>query len=531
MKSDRPRIFFIDDGRHAAYLYQFEPPVSREDVEFTVDQLANSGMDTLLISVCLEGGAATYDSRVAPLWGDNVKTWTHTVWYRAGRNLKQIIDDGHDPLQLVINRCRQHGLWFFPGSWVNFDGGDRETAGGLGRKTDFVYDHPEYQVGEEGDPRAEGVSPTRFSFLHEEVRHKRFELFEELLTRYESDGVDLDLADHVPMCRFDEVETIAPILTDWLRRLRRVADEAQREQSRRKRLLVRIPALPDAWETLGYDVPTWVSEGIVDGLICLPGLTNATVDTGLDLSAVKEIADGTDCLVLSGFGQSLARQTSHQATPEMVWAGAANAHAQGADGFGLVDACTFPDGWPWTQTQYDTWRRLGSADLLATSDKHYRVQSRGSRVPPAWLPGGDPPLPQVIEEGKPLEFQLLVADDLDRWDHAGRIESVYLKVRITAIEASLNDVEIRLNDLALPDQIRDLNDYTYRLTSSGPVNPYGFSYEFHLPPEMFPRQGENAVVVLLRKRDSRISLPFEVYDVDLQIRYRQHRHYRREPLA
>ena len=108
---------------------------------------------------------------------------------------------------------------------------------------------------------------------------------------------------------------------------------------------------------------------------------------------------------------------------------------------------------------------------------------------------------------------------------------MYLKVRITAIEASLNDVEIRLNDLALPDQIRDLNDYTYRLTSSGPVNPYGFSYEFHLPPEMFPRQGENAVVVLLRKRDSRISLPFEVYDVDLQIRYRQHRHYRREPLA
>ena len=39
------------------------------------------------------------------------------------------------------------------------------------------------------------------------------------------------------------------------------------------------------------------------------GLTNATVDTGVDLGAARQIAAGTDCLVLSGFGQSLARQT------------------------------------------------------------------------------------------------------------------------------------------------------------------------------------------------------------------------------
>jgi hypothetical protein len=455
--------------------------------------------------------------------------WTHSVWYRAARNLHQLIDDGHDPLQLAIDRCRARGLWLLPGSWVNFEGGDRETAGGLGRKTDFVYDHPEYEVGEEEDERAEGVNPRRFSFLHEEVRHQRFVLFEELLCRYETDGVDLDLADHVPLCRFDEVETLAPVLTDWLRRLRRVADEAQRAQGRRKRLLVRIPADPGAWLVLGYDVATWVQDGIVDGLVCLSGLMHGSADTGVDLTTAIDLAAGTDCLVLSGFSQTVARAGQVQAPPQMVWAAAANAHAQGADGFGLADACTFPDGWPWTATQYDTWRLLESPDLLATTDKQYRVRSTGTRPAPAWLPGGAPPLPAALEEGTPIHLDLRVADDLVRWERAGRVESVRLRVRISAIEASLNEVQVRLNNLVLPDELLQLNDINYRLTSSGAVGPYGYVYEFELPPERFPKPGVNPVSILLRRRDPRISLPFEVYDVDCKVRYRRHRNFRRDP--
>ena len=531
MRSDRPRVFLIDDGRHASYLYQFEPPVTPQDVAFSVDQLANSGVDTLLLSVALEGGAATYDSLVAPKWGDNVDMWTHSVWYRAARNLRQMIADGHDPLQLVIDRCREHGLWFFAGSWVNFEGGDRETAGGLGRKTDFVYDHPQYHVGEEDDPRAAGENPCRFSFLHEAVRERRFVLFEELLTRYETDGLDLDLADHVPLSRFDEVDALAPVLTDWLRRLRRTADEAQKTQGRQKRLLVRIPADPAAWAILGYDVATWVGEGIVDGLICLPGLMHASVDTGVDLTAAVNITAGTDCLVMSGFAQTMARQTAQQATPPMVWAAAANAHTQGADAFGLADACTFPDGWPWPAVQYDTWRLLGSPDLLATADKHYRVQSRGTRPPPTWLPGGDPPLPQALEVGCSLVLELRIADDLARWQQDGRVASVRLAVRITAIEASLNAVEISLNDRVLSEELLALNDLNYRLTANGSVNPYGFVYEFDLPPEFYPGQGINTVSILLQQRDPNISLAFEVYDVDCHIRYRRHRNFRRAPLT
>ena len=111
---DEPRVFTFDDGRHAASLYQFEPPLEPSDFTLNVDQLADSGVDTLIYFAVLEGGVVMYDSHVAQKWGDNVVKWTHTVWYRAGRNIQQLVADGHDPLKLLCDRCTKKGSGSFP---------------------------------------------------------------------------------------------------------------------------------------------------------------------------------------------------------------------------------------------------------------------------------------------------------------------------------------------------------------------------------------------------------------------------------
>ena len=95
----------------------------------------------------------------------------------------------------------KRGSGSFPSNPVTLSGGDRATDGGLGRKSDFVYEHPEFQVGEEDDPRASDASTTRFSFLHPEVREERFQVSEELLARYETDGIELNMTDFVPFCQ------------------------------------------------------------------------------------------------------------------------------------------------------------------------------------------------------------------------------------------------------------------------------------------------------------------------------------------
>ena len=61
--SIEPHVFFYDDGRHASGLYQFEPPLVPDDLNLAVNQLVDSGVNTLFYSAGLEGGAVQYDSR------------------------------------------------------------------------------------------------------------------------------------------------------------------------------------------------------------------------------------------------------------------------------------------------------------------------------------------------------------------------------------------------------------------------------------------------------------------------------------
>lgn len=525
-----PRVFTTDDGRHAASLYQMQPPLEPGDFVFNIDQLAGSGFDTLFYGASLEGGVVMYDSQVAPIWGDNVTQWTHPVWYRASRNIKQLISDGHDPLKLLVDRAHEKGIWFFCSNWVNFQGSRREQSAGLGRTTDWVYEHPQFEVGVEDDPRAAELDDKRFNFLHEEVRHKRFVIYEEYLSRYETDGVDLDLCSFSPFCRFDESDKLAPLMTAWIADLRGVADKAEQAQGRRKRIYARIPSHRQAWRALGYDVETWVEQKLVDGLIVLAGGPEAGVDHSHDVSEAVKLTRGSDCRVLSGMSVLLTGQLEQYAMSQTMYAGASNAYAQGADGFGFCDAHWGPQGWPWGEAEYGVARLLGQADLLATADKHYHARATG-RTKTDWTPGVAQRLPRQLVEGETIPVELYISDDLAHWDQQGRIESVRLSVRVSSIEASLNELRVELNGQQLGDDLLDLNDLGYRLYSKGAIGPYGYIYEFDLPATYHPKQGLNKIEVTLDKRDKHIRSPFELYAVDCEIKYRLHRNFRREPLA
>ena len=282
---------------------------------------------------------------------------------------------------------------------------------------------------------------------------------------------------------------------------------------------------------MGYDVPTWVRENLVDGLICLSGQMEGAMAQDLELEAAVALTRGTPCRVLVGCSNLLGRQRHHYAPAPMFWAAAANAYAQGADGFGLANAHWGPQGWPWINDEYHTLRLLGHPDLLETADKIYRARAESSvRKSSDWFPGEGLDLPRTLVEGEPVQVPLRISDDLAHWHSQGRIESVCLRIRITAIEPALNPVEVKLNGKVLPDSLRELNDLGYRLISTGSIGPYGSVYEYPLPPEYFPAPGRSVVEITLLQHDPHITLDFDVWDVDCVIRYRLHRHFRREPI-
>lgn len=525
--TQEPRIFMFDDGRHKASLYQMEPPLNADDITYNVDQLVVSGVDTLVYAAGLEGGVVLYDSKVAPKWGYNVNRWTHTVWYRAARNIEHIIDTGLDPLKLLCDRSHEKGIWFIAANWVNFPGGNRKTDGGLGRMSDFVYDHPEFQVGSENDNRSDskyvwGSIPNRFSFLHEEVRVKRFEVFDEMLSNYDTDGILLNLIDYAPFCKFSEVNKLSSILTEWILELRKVALKAEQKQGRRKRIYVHIPSHPKTWKEVGYDVPAWVSKNLVDGLVCQSGLHHGPIDQNVSLSDAVDLVKGTDCRVLVALrGGETAPQ---------IWGAAANAYTQGADGVGFGGSSWSMSGWPWTGPEYKTLRLLGHPDMLSNADKHYMVhQDIDERhMGSDWASGLAKSLPQKLVENEPVDTQLRISDELLKWHTQGKIESVLLQVHITNIEASLNDVTVQLNGRYLPDSILELTDVTYRQLRKGNTGPYGYKYEYRLDSNYFPNTGHNTITVTLVKRDKNIKLDFCLYDVSCKIRYRLHSNFERE---
>ena len=537
--SHEPRVFLYDDGRHTSPLYQFAPPLEPEDFVFTVDQIVGSGVDTLIYSAGLEGGVVQYDSRLAQKWGDNVDVWTHSIFYRASRNLQQLIRDGFDPLELICQRCHQTGIWFIATLPVCITGADRKHHG-LGRTSDFAY-RTELQVGEDDDPRAKSIGrffkEKRLNFIHPEVRQERFRLFEELLTQYESDGVELDFSidnEFGPICRFNELEKLAPILTEWIRDLREVARRAEQEQGRRKRIYVRIPAAsPKVWRSLGFEVQRWIDEDLVDGLICLTTnriSANPMLDQDLDLTAATEATAGSDCRVLAGFEGHLGSAQEEMATASMVWAAAANAYRRGADAFGICMGMWAPDGWPWVGDEYTTLRVLAHPDLLSTANKTYRALSSSGRSPVGLFPPTETLLPRPIAEGETLQVRLPIADKLNRRHKEGTVEMVRLRVHLTNLETGLDKVRVELNGEVLPESILTHGDLHFRVVNNGIAGPYGYLFDYHLSPDFYPLQGDNFVKVTLVKRDPKLNQTVNLHDVSCTIRYRVHRHFQRVPV-
>jgi len=515
-----------DDGRHSGGIDPFEPPLDRSEITRSVDQLIGSGVDTLLFSAGVEGGMVIYDSRVAQKLGDNVDTWTHPVHYRDARHIRQMIADGHDRLKLLCDRCHDKGFWFFPG--LPLDIGSFISPRGHGRTSDFVLHNPQFQVGNDDDPHARNLPATRFSFLYPEVRRERFLIFEELLSRYEVDGVEVQ-AEFPPLCKLKQVQELTPIFTQWLRDLRSAAQRAAQAQGRRKQIFVSLPADAKSWKSIGYNVAVWVSEKLIDGLICTSNFAE-THDQDLDLTAAVKLTRNTSCRVFAAAHSRIGGQLDQKATQAMVWAAAANAYHLGADGFGLDDPHWF--SWPWTHEEYDTLRLLGQPGMLAGANKHYRIVSarKGNSVPGRTVDTSSP-LPRLLAEGKPVSVALRIADDLAGWSALGRIRSVRLCIRLTNLDASMNEVKVELNDRRLPSTILHLNDLTYRVIKGSAVIPFGYIFDYELTPDYYPRQGYNTVRVTLVRKDPSIEVLFEVYEVDCLIDYRLHRNFEPEPLA
>ena len=119
----KPRIMFYHDGRHPL-IYMYEPPIQKEEFAAAVDELVGTPIEAILF--CLgDGRTVLHDTKVGELWGHNVKKWPHAVFLRAHRNAKMLIEEGHDPLQLICDRAHAKGKLLYATLLVQQGTGER----------------------------------------------------------------------------------------------------------------------------------------------------------------------------------------------------------------------------------------------------------------------------------------------------------------------------------------------------------------------------------------------------------------------
>lgn len=485
------RIIFNDDS------YE----LSRDDagtpegfLKRRLQPLAGTQVDTISWSIL--GGwadAPVYDSKIQPIYGD-AHGGPPAYWSKVTANVKRLIQSGRGPLQIVIDFARAQGMEILASVRMN-DVHDSFIEGGL---TTWKKEHPEFLVDPSGMPTSLELYITSQDFSHPEVRQRKFEIIEEVASRYEVDGFELDFIRHPVFfsptmqgkpVSADQVE----VMTAFMRRIRKLTDG---QAERRGRPLLLAARVPDSFQralNIGLDLKGWLQEDLVDILIAGGGYAPFS----LPLAEFTATAHPHGVLVYPCINQGAANSVSRGSFLEGVRAMASNWFRTGADGIYLWNLGT-PFEYKTGQDLIETRRRsyaclsdIGERRTLTAKNKLFCVDNHAGGVFDYYAHiSSPPPLPVsrdgTIKYGVVGRMPLVVGDDLASAKENGSLDTMRLVLDVRG--AALPEAVVcRVNG-------KDLADGQSTVIDAG-KGEYRVSFPVDAPPL---RQGMNTVVVALK---------------------------------
>lgn len=385
------------------------------------------------------GNNACYDSGVLELNGARIG--------KVEPLLLRMIEEGNDPPAIVVKAAKQRGADVFYSFRLN-DCHDSIRDGEAHPQLipTFKVEHPEWLIGK-GHPYGGCM---QLNFAVPEVRDLKFAVVEEAARKYDFDGFEIDFQRSAPFFIPGTEPGNAPILTGFLRRVRRHLEVRGEERGRPFTLAVRVPESMEACRLEGFDVPCWTGEGLIDLLV----LGSGAID--IEVERFKRLAEGTGIRVYpclygwpSGYGPF---------TSETCRGLAANFWHQGADGI-------YTFNWnahTWTQRpggkdqrrfahQVELLREIDDPGRLRGKDKEFsaeRLERRSFAYPHNLLHAA---LPLRLAAGESAEVPVLVGEELDSPPLPQRIE-----LRVELAEASApGGLELAVNGRSAGPQLRE----------------------------------------------------------------------------
>ena len=283
------------------------------------------------------------------------------------RNAKTLIETcGRDCLEIMVETGHQHGLEVFFSNRMN-DIHD-SYPGQFGKTRRIRRDKPHWCLSTKEEGIKHGYPDVRsmwsaWNFEVPEVRRLMVEAMREVCQSYDVDGIELDfLRNSMYFPESMQFKAVGQkninLMTEMVRDIRKVTEQEGLKRGRPILLAVRIPEDEKLSLSVGLDVRTWLTEGLVDVLV--PGQwLEFTVPT-------REIIDLGHSYGVPVYGQNHAwwKGTDYGFTLDpTVWrADALKMFAEGADGIYMFNVF---------DPTLRLWWELGDPNTLRTVDRTY----------------------------------------------------------------------------------------------------------------------------------------------------------------
>ena len=483
----RQRTIYFNDARHF-YLFVFEPPMRMEDLWRPVDEVAGTGVDTLVYGVARADGLF-YPSRAGKSFRSDVDEIDNAIYWKVRHNILSLEERGVDILQALADRAHERGMEFF----VSFRMGTYEGVGS-----------PEADPAEGGRGLADAGA-----------RENQLRVSEEIVTQYDLEGLELDFGASPggmpPVLLDEDVAEYAPVLTEHVRRIAEMTRDAGMEVG------VRVPCIEKVCDTQGFEVRTWLKDGLIDYVTPMM-YANLRLDSQMLMEWVIKAAHKVDVPVY-GMLQPFVEvgypghQYDEHYTPEMMRAAVSNYLAKGTDGV----YAWFLD-WPLGATERNMLTEMANPDLMIEADKQYRLSRR---TEPAAGLGYDTTLPLEIPEvepGRRYPIPVYIADDIE--GKADRIKSVTLRMRV-GNTVTADEISVWLNGESLEGESisRDTGAYVRIPVSPHRIEHYSAQWIEIALSSVRPRRGENVVEVSLEGRPTGLVGGITIDDLEIMVEY------------
>ena len=506
--AERPyRIIYNWDG--APHHYDEHPQAMESFLRRVYAPLAGTQVDALFW--CMGIHEATWLSEDLAVKGDSAgRVYDSVLVMRDVENLRSMLERGEDPYAAMVARGRELGIDVWPSIHMNdqhfWNIQDLETMqrSTVNEMTALRKEHPRWCLGDQ----APGWCATSWNMAVPEVRAHKLEMISQACRLADWDGVELDWQRHAFHLPANHEYRLRYAVTDLQRAVRRMTRELAEERGRPFPVAVRVAATLESCRRIGYDIETWVEEGLCDILI---GGGNSGTDPCFETEEFLRLVEGTLIQVYPGFDFD-TRQQADRLIPHGRWrdrwfAGMAQGHLdRGAHGIYVFN-------WHADETmRRESLTTIGSTETLRGLDKAYTAVHRSVGGNPLrkdaerddriygeapvdlhrTLTGDGPTFHLTTHDPGAAGVQLLI--EMDHWSPTGD------EVAVTLDGAALGPPEVRNHAAENPQVPADVDENSWLVWDLDPAQA---------------ASGAHEIQVVLVKRDPRIRPPLTVANVEI----------------